>query len=112
MEHVIAEKHGGATAADNLAYACAFCNRAKGSDIGSITSRTGQLVRLFNPRTDRWSEHFQLELDQMTIRALTDIGEVTVRLLELNHADRILERFALSAVKRYPTSQAHARMAS
>ena len=27
IDHVIAQKHGGATAADNLAYACAQCNR-------------------------------------------------------------------------------------
>lgn len=27
IDHVIAEKHGGATEADNLAYACAQCNQ-------------------------------------------------------------------------------------
>lgn len=32
FDHIISEKHGGATDAENLAYACAFCNRAKGSD--------------------------------------------------------------------------------
>jgi 5-methylcytosine-specific restriction endonuclease McrA len=39
VDHIISEKHGGATDAENLAYACAFCNRAKGSDIGSIVPR-------------------------------------------------------------------------
>jgi 5-methylcytosine-specific restriction endonuclease McrA len=33
VDHIISEKHGGPTLADNLAYACAFCNRAKGSDM-------------------------------------------------------------------------------
>jgi len=51
--HIISEKHGGATDTENLAYACAFCNRAKGSDIGSIVPRTGRFVRFFNPRIDR-----------------------------------------------------------
>jgi len=37
IDHIISEKHNGATDADNLAYACPFCNRNKGSDIGSIT---------------------------------------------------------------------------
>ncbi len=41
VDHIISEKHGGQTEADNLAYACAFCNRAKGSDIGSIVQRRG-----------------------------------------------------------------------
>ena len=45
--HIISEKHGGATEADNLAYACAFCNRAKGSDIGSIVQATETYVRFF-----------------------------------------------------------------
>lgn len=33
---VESEKHGGLTEADNPAYAWVFCNRAKGSDIGSL----------------------------------------------------------------------------
>ena len=39
-DHIIAEKHGGATDADNLAYACVVCNTAKGSDLGSIAPNT------------------------------------------------------------------------
>src|SRR4051812_34630670 len=61
VEHVIAEKHGGTTTADNLAYACVFCNRFKGSDLGSISLQSGQLCRFFNPRVDRWSDHFSLD---------------------------------------------------
>src|SRR6185295_6548774 len=36
VDHIISEKHGGQTDANNLAYACAPCNRAKGSDVGSV----------------------------------------------------------------------------
>ena len=61
VDHIISEKHGGATEAENLAYACAFCNRAKGSDIGSIVQGTGTYVRFFHPRIDRWAEHFTLD---------------------------------------------------
>jgi hypothetical protein len=71
VDHVISIKHGGATEADNLAYACLLCNRNKGSDLGSIYWPTGQLVRFFNPRTDRWSTHFRM--DGETIKALTEI---------------------------------------
>jgi hypothetical protein len=70
VEHVIAEKHGGATTADNLAYACVFCNQYKGTDIASL-SEAEQLTRLYNPRTDRWADHFRLDQDGITIRALT-----------------------------------------
>ena len=54
IDHVIAEKHGGATEAENLAYACAQCNRFKGSDIATFDPQTGQIVALFNPRTQNW----------------------------------------------------------
>ena len=60
VDHVIAEKHGGSTTAANLCYACTFRNRAKGTDIGSIAPSTGEFTWFFNPRTDRWSEHFSL----------------------------------------------------
>jgi 5-methylcytosine-specific restriction endonuclease McrA len=88
VDHIISLKHRGQTKADNLAYACAFCNRFKGSDIASLSSETGALVPLFNPRLDRWSDHFQLQ--ELSIQARTDIGEVTVRILRFNDNERIL----------------------
>ena len=108
VDHIISLKHAGPTEADNLAYACVFCNRQKGSDIGSISQETGEFSRFFNPRIDRWSEHFRLE--GPIIQPQTDIGEVTVRILEFNHSDRLLERQTLMAVGRYPTASALARM--
>jgi hypothetical protein len=103
VDHIISEKHGGPTREDNLAYACLFCNRNKGSDIASLEPETGQLVRLFNPRLDRWAEHFVLTEDGITIAPRTPIGEATARLLGFNHGDRLSERRALREVSRYPT---------
>ena len=60
VDHIISLKHGGSSKLNNLAYACALCNRAKGSDIGSI-SAAGEFTRFFNPRVESWTEHFQLE---------------------------------------------------
>ena len=89
VDHIISLKHGGSTEPDNLAYACAFCNRAKGSDIGSITT-SGEFMRFFNPRTDRWSEHFCHQ--GAAIQPLTAIGEVTARILDFNESARLHER--------------------
>jgi hypothetical protein len=108
VDHIISEKHGGPTGAENLAYACAFCNRAKGSDIGSIVRHTGGFSRFFNPRTDPWAEHFVR--DNVTIIPLSDIGEVTARILAFNTSDRLLERQTLHAIGRYPSTAAIARM--
>jgi hypothetical protein len=108
VDHIISEKHGGPTVAENLAYACAFCNRAKGSDVGSIVWRTGTFSRFFHPRTDRWVDHFAL--DGVTIRPLSDIGEVTTRILDFNNPDRLLERQAVHALGRYPSAAAIVRL--
>ena len=103
VEHIISLKHGGSSELDNLAYACAFCNRHKGSDIGSI-SESGEFSRFFNPRTDQWAEHFRL--DGIIIESISLIGEVTARILQFNHGDQLLERQALSEVGRYPNKAA------
>jgi 5-methylcytosine-specific restriction endonuclease McrA len=47
VDHIISLKHDGETTAANLAYACAFCNRQKGTDLGSIDRQTGVLTRFF-----------------------------------------------------------------
>jgi hypothetical protein len=109
VEHIISLKHGGSSAPDNLAYACAFCNRHKGSDVGSV-SQAGEFKRFFNPRTDSWSEHFRLVAN--VIQPVTAIGEVTARVLRFNHTDQLLERARLISVGRYPHKAALVRMQS
>jgi HNH endonuclease len=49
MEHIIAEKHDGITAAENLALSCPCCNRFKGTDLGSIDPETQQLTPFIRP---------------------------------------------------------------
>src|SRR5687767_12406070 len=82
VDHVIAEKHGGATEAGNLSYACTFCNRAKGTDIGSLASSTGEYTRFFSPRKDHWADHFGLRGVMIVPR--TPIAEATARILNFN----------------------------
>ena len=104
VEHIIAEKHGGPTEAENLAYACALCNRAKGTDIGTMTQGTRELVRFFNPRIDRWSEHFFL--NGVFIQPQTAIGEATAKILRFNDTERLFECQMLERVERYPSEEA------
>ncbi len=104
VEHIISRKHGGSSELENPALACVFCNRYKGSDIASISSETGELVRFYNPRTMRWSEHFRL--NGVVIESLTEIGEATLRILRINHEDQVLERQVLTGRGRYPSEKA------
>lgn len=108
VDHAISEKHGGATEEGNLVYACTFCNRAKGSDIGSIVWGNGAFVRFFNPRVDHWADHFELVGGE--IKGLTDIGVVTARILGFNLPERIRERRGLQALGLYPRQEAWPRL--
>ena len=108
IDHVISLKHGGKTRPENLANACFHCNRHKGSDVGSVSPATGAFSRLFNPRSDHWSEHFYFNAGR--IESSSVIGEATVRILDFNHPDRVLLRKLLADEGRYPSIEALARM--
>ncbi len=90
IDHIIAEKHGGATEPENLAYACWRCNRYKGSDLGSFDPATDEFTFLYHPRTQEWADHFALEED--SIVGQTPVGRTTEKLLQFNTPERQQER--------------------
>jgi hypothetical protein len=53
-----------------------------------------EIVRLYQPRGDRWCDHFQVEKGEIV--PLTAIARVTVRLLQMNRPERMEERSLLS----------------
>jgi HNH endonuclease len=93
IDHIRARQHGGATVSENLALACFHCNRHKGPNISGWDSDTKSLVRLFNPRTDRWDDHFGWR--EAEIVGKTTIGRVTVHVLAINAEDVMLLRIEL-----------------
>jgi hypothetical protein len=93
IDHVIARQHGGADKIENLALACLRCNRHKGPNIAGIDPADGSVVTLFNPRKDRWSDHFQWHGPEL--HGLTAVGRTTIAALRINHPDRVLVREAL-----------------
>ena len=95
IEHIVARKHGGPDDPSNLCVACERCNVFKGSDLTGIDPATGQVERLFNPRTQTWAEHF--ELRGPLIVGLTPTGRSTVRVLSMNAGQRLQLRAALIA---------------
>ena len=90
IDHIIAEKHGGKTSADNLALTCWRCNRYKGSDLGSFNPETRNFSFLFNPRNQEWKSH--LMFSEVVIVGLTPEGRTTVKLLQMNTEERLAER--------------------
>lgn len=100
IDHIRSLKHRGHMELRNLALACQPCNRGKGSDLGSISERSGALVRFFDPRIDIWREHFLIN-SVAEIEALSDIGEVTALILGFNASERIAERKGLIEMGRF-----------
>lgn len=95
MDHVVARKHGGRGLAENLAFACFRCNTHKGPNLSGLDPTTGQLTRLFNPRTDTWTHHFRWSGPKLMGR--TAVGRTTTGVLCINRPDSILLRRALTA---------------
>lgn len=98
-DHIVAEQHGGQTTAENLALACFHCNRRKGPNLASVDPATGEVVRLFQPRTTRWQEHFAVS--GLLLIGLTPAGRATIGLLRLNSPERVALREALTAAGRF-----------
>jgi len=103
VDHVVAEKHGGPSEVENLACACWRCNRYKGSDLTSIDPDTGIIAQLFNPRLQRWAEHFRL--DGALIVPVSATGRATSALLRFNQPARVAERTGMIAKGQYPPWQ-------
>jgi hypothetical protein len=99
-DHIIAEKHRGTNTLENLALACFHCNRFKGSNIASLDPESGELTSLFNPRTQKWNDHFEIRGGQ--ILPLTAIGRVTERILRLNLPAHVEVREMLAEMGDYP----------
>lgn len=84
VEHVIPESLGGTSSLDNLCASCPTCNRRKGSRIRAIDPDTGQRVRLFHPRQQRWNRHFRWSEHGTLIFGKTICGRATVKALQMN----------------------------
>ena len=94
IDHIISRKHEGSTTFGNLAFSCQTCNLNKGSDLATYLHDIEEVIRLYNPRRDRWHDHFNLEQNG-SLQPFTKIGKATIKLLELNHPDSIELRMVL-----------------
>jgi len=93
IEHVVPRKHHGRTVASNLAWSCPFCNRHKGPNLSGIDPQTDVMERLFDPRHDRWAQHFELRGAVITGR--TPVGRTTVDVLCINAEKMVILRTQL-----------------
>lgn len=84
VEHIIPDSLGGTSDRSNLCLSCRSCNETKGIRVSTVDPETGEEVRLFHPRTDRWSEHFAWSDDGVHVVGRTAIGRATIEALRMN----------------------------
>jgi hypothetical protein len=87
IDHIMARQHGGTDQMENLAWACPSCNRRKGPNVAGIDPESGRVVALYNPRMDKWTDHFAFISE--TIISPTPVGRATIAVLGLNLAHQI-----------------------
>jgi hypothetical protein len=101
LDHVIPRSKQGSMIPDNLALSCA-CNSYKGNRTHDRDPLTGRVVRLFNPRSQRWPRHFKWIDDGQVIIGRTAAGRATVQALRLNRPELLRLRRALDAIGEHP----------
>jgi hypothetical protein len=69
---------------DNLCLACANCNLSKAQATAATDLETKKLVELFNPRQQRWIDHFDWIDEGARIKGKTPTGRATVQRLKMN----------------------------
>jgi hypothetical protein len=104
FDHIISLKHGGSTVPENLCLSCINCNINKGADVGTVLLASDIFTRFFNPRKDKCGDHF--EILSSLILPKTQIAEATIKILDFNHVDRLMERAALVEAGLFPHSDA------
>jgi len=90
VEHTLPTSKGGTDDFENLAWSCAACNLSKSNRTQLVDPETGQAVPVFNPRTDRWEDHFMFEGYRLMGR--TPVGRALIAGLDLNDIQRLLIR--------------------
>ncbi len=84
-DHIQPRSKGGETNFENVCLACRSCNEFKADLTENLDPTTGEITPLFNPRTQRWSDHFTWSFDATRIEGLSTIGRATIVCLRMNN---------------------------
>lgn len=92
IDHIIPRSLGGPTDEANLWLACSLCNGHKADRVSALDPRTGDVVRLFDPRRQVWHDHFAWTAGGSNMTGITPIGRATVVALNLNRPSLVKAR--------------------
>lgn len=92
IEHILPLSAGGDSREGNLCLACPRCNRHKGTQVTGLDEETGEIVTLFDPRRDRWGDHFSWSGSGERLLAQTATARATIEALQMNNAFAVRAR--------------------
>ncbi len=90
IDHPLPRSKGGQTILENLALACPHCNGHKWAHTDGYDPESNAIVALFNPRVDRWEQHFRwAPHDSTLLQGISSCGRATMQLLQMNHPNMV-----------------------
>ncbi|MFZ4659842.1 MAG: HNH endonuclease [Caldilineaceae bacterium] len=104
-DHIWPRSLQGPTSRENLCRACSSCNTQKNDRVEALDPLTEERVALFNPRQQRWSEHFRWSRDGAEIIGLTPYGRATVVALKMNNPRLVRSRRMWVSVGWHPPKE-------
>jgi HNH endonuclease len=105
IEHIIPKAAGGTDDEENLWLACRLCNSYKGIQTNARDPITNSKVQLFNPRQQKWLDHFTWTNDGTQIAGLTACGRATIVALQLNNPYAVTVRQAWVSAGWHPPTE-------
>ena len=92
VDHIRPRSRRGTSSRTNLCRACSSCNTYKADQTRGLDPITSKRVWLFNPRRQRWTDHFRWSEDSVQIVGLTPCGRATVGTLKMNNPQIVRAR--------------------
>lgn len=81
IEHI--DLNGG-NKSDNLCLSCSSCNLSKAVATTGRDPETQEIITLFNPRKQIWTDHFEWIEGGLLLRGKTAFGRATIERLKMN----------------------------
>jgi hypothetical protein len=92
IDHIVPAARGRTSQEENLWLACPMCNSHKADRREAIDPESLAAVPLFNPREERWNDHFGWTENGTIIHGKTSTGRATIAALQMNHPDMVAAR--------------------
>jgi len=92
IDHILPVALGGESDLANLCASCHACNNQKSDAIEALDPVTNTVQKLFNPRQQKWDDHFQWDKIGITILGITPTGRATVSQLNMNRPEILASR--------------------